>query len=225
MVRYSTFLATIGVGSWAYSIFFFLRRLGPVGLFLLGALDSSFLFLPFGNDLLLIAMVSANRHSFVWILYVLASAAGSMLGVFLVDVIMRRAGEEGLEKFVKPGRITKLKRNMEKHAGWGVFGATLVPPPFPFTAVVLTASALQSPRRKLLIAVFTGRIVRFTLESILALFFGERLLSYLNSDVLDYFVIGLVVVAIVGSIFSVRKWMQSGSRKSREPETQPAEGS
>ena len=38
-----------------YVLFRFFRRLGPIGLFILGALDSSFLFLPFGNDLLLIA--------------------------------------------------------------------------------------------------------------------------------------------------------------------------
>ena len=32
------------------------------GLFLMSALDSSFLVLPFGNDLLLIALVSSNRE-------------------------------------------------------------------------------------------------------------------------------------------------------------------
>ena len=55
----------------------FFLRLGIFGLFLLSALDSSFLVLPFGNDLLLIALVSRNRDSLVWIAYVLVSAIGS----------------------------------------------------------------------------------------------------------------------------------------------------
>lgn len=47
----------------AYVLFRFFRRLGPIGLFFLGALDSSFLFLPFGNDLLLMLPLSSLRHS------------------------------------------------------------------------------------------------------------------------------------------------------------------
>jgi hypothetical protein len=49
-------------------------RMGVFGLFLLSALDSSFLVLPFGNDLLLIALVSSNRGSLVWLVYVVVSA-------------------------------------------------------------------------------------------------------------------------------------------------------
>ena len=97
----SIIFAGILAGSWASTIFAFFRRLGAIGLFLLGILDSSFLFLPFGNDLLLIALVSSNRTSAIWILYVVASSLGSVLGVLIIDLIMRKTGEEGLEKFVK----------------------------------------------------------------------------------------------------------------------------
>jgi len=51
----------------------------------MSALDSSFLVLPFGNDLLLIALVSSNRDSLIWIAYVIVSAVGSVVGVFFVD--------------------------------------------------------------------------------------------------------------------------------------------
>lgn len=209
------FLSFLFASSWASSIFAFFRRLGPLGLFLLGILDSSFLFLPFGNDLLLIAMVSSNRNSAVWILYVLLSSLGSVIGVFLIDLIMRKAGEEGLEKFVKPKKIERLKSKMEKHAGWAVFWATLIPPPFPFTAVVMTASALQSSRKNILIAVFFGRLLRFTIEALLAIFFGRQILKVLDSDVIDYFVYGFLIIAVVGSIFTVRKWLTG--RKSSRP--------
>ena len=91
-----------------------LVRLGMPGLFLMSALDSSFLVLPFGNDLLLIALVSSNRESLIWIAYVLVSAAGSVLGVFVIDLLMRKAGEKGLERFVKPKKIERLKQKLEQ---------------------------------------------------------------------------------------------------------------
>src|SRR5688572_166791 len=135
------------------------------GLFLMSALDSSFLVLPFGNDLLLIALVSSNRDSLIWIAYVLISAAGSVLGVFIIDLLMRKAGEKGLERFVSERKVERLKKKLENKAGVSVFVATLIPPPFPFTPVVMTASALQSPRRTMLAAVFVGRLIRFTAEA------------------------------------------------------------
>lgn len=195
--------------SWAHGIFRFFRSLGPLGLLLLGALDSSFLFLPFGNDLLLIALVSADRQGWQWILYVLMSAIGSVIGVLLVDLLMRKAGDEGLKKFLKPKQIDRLRTKMEKNAGWAVFTATLLPPPFPFTPVVMAASALQCSRQKLLGAVFAGRLVRFTAEAVLAIYFGRRLIRFMASPAIEYLVYGLIVVAVVGSTFSIMKWIRS----------------
>jgi len=195
-----------------HSFLRFFRRLGATGLFLLGALDSSFLFFPFGNDLLLIALVSSKRGS-AWILYVIVSALGSLAGVVIVDVIMRKAGEKGLKRFVKAERVEQLKSKMNKGAGWVVFTSTLLPPPFPFTPVVMTASALQTPRTKFYVAIVTGRLVRFTIEALLALYFGRQVLRFLNSRVLDYVVYGLLIVAIVGSVLSLWKWLHHREKK------------
>lgn len=190
------------------SILRFFIRLGIFGLFLMSALDSSFLVLPFGNDLLLIALVSSNRDSFIWIAYVLVSAIGSVIGVFVIDMLMRKAGEKGLERFVSEKKIKKLKSKMENKAGVTVFLATLMPPPFPFTPAVMTASALQTPRKNLLIAVFVGRLLRFGIEAVLALYFGRQLIAWINSDVLAYFVYALVGIAIVLSTLSLIKWFK-----------------
>ena len=46
--------------------------MGVFGLFLMSALDSSFLVLPFGNDLLLIAFVSSNREGWSGLLMCLS---------------------------------------------------------------------------------------------------------------------------------------------------------
>ena len=196
---------TIAATRW---IFRFFRRLGLLGLFLMSTLDSSFLVLPFGNDLLLIALVSSNRNSWIWIGYVIVSALGSVVGVLIVDLIMRKAGEKGLERFVSANRVEKLKQKLENKAGITVFIATLIPPPFPFTPVVMTASALQSPRGEMLIAVFLGRLVRFGIEAVLALYFGRQMIAFLNSDVVTYIVYALIGIAVVLSTLSLLRWIK-----------------
>jgi membrane protein YqaA with SNARE-associated domain len=186
--------------------FFF--RLGIFGLFLLSALDSSFLVLPFSNDLLLIALVSSGRSGLIWVAYVLTSALGSIVGVWFVDVIMRKAGEKGLEHFISDRKIEKFKNKIENKAGISVFVATVLPPPFPFTPVVMTASALQISRRKLFATVFVGRLVRFTIEALLALYFGRKLIRFLRSDVVTYVVYGLIVLGVVLSTLSLITWLR-----------------
>ena len=186
----------------------FFLRLGIFGLFLLSALDSSFLVLPFGNDLLLIALVNRDRSSLIWIAYVLVSAIGSLAGVFIIDLIMRKAGEKGLERFLSRKKIDKFKDKIENKAGISVFVATVLPPPFPFTPVVMTASALQVPKGKLFSAVFVGRLVRCATEAVLALYFGRKLIAYINSDVVTYAVYGLIAVAAVLSTLSLLTWLR-----------------
>lgn len=190
------------------SVLRFFLRLGIFGLFLMSALDSSFLVLPFGNDLLLIALVSRNRESLIWIAYVIVSAIGSVVGVFFVDLVMRKAGETGLERFVSRKRIERLKAKLENKGGITVFVATLIPPPFPFTPVMMTASALQSPRGKLLIAVFLGRLVRFGIEAVLALYFGRHLIAFIDSDVVTYIVYALIGIAVILSTLSLLRWLK-----------------
>lgn len=205
-------LLAIGFSRW---ILHFFRRLGLFGLLLLSTLDSSFFVLPFGNDLLLIALVSANRNSLIWIVYVLVSAVGSVLGVLTVDLLMRKAGEKGLERFISAQRIEKLKTKLENKAGITVFIATLIPPPFPFTGAVMTASALQTPRSKLLTAVFCGRLLRFSVEAILALYFGRHVIKFINSEVVTYVVYGIIAIGVVLSTLSLVKWLK---RRSVQPE-------
>jgi hypothetical protein len=72
----------------------------------------------------------------------------------------------------------------------------------------MTASALQSPRGELLIAVFLGRLVRFGIEAVLALYFGRQVIRFINSDVVTYVVYGLIGVAVVLSTLSLLRWFK-----------------
>jgi hypothetical protein len=72
----------------------------------------------------------------------------------------------------------------------------------------MTASALQTPRGKLLTAVFFGRLLRFGAEAVLALYFGRQVIAFVNSDVVSYIVYGMIAIGVVLSTLSVLKWVK-----------------
>lgn len=191
----------------------FFWNLGGPGLLVLGILDSSFLFAPLGNDLLVVAM-TAHSHSVLKMLYYAAmSTVGSVLGCVLVDVVLRPAGEHGLEKHLPRKRFEYVKRKIEGNAPWALAFASVAPPPFPFTPFIMAASALQYPRHHMLTIVGAARMARFTALGVLALFFGKRILNWAESGVVGWVMIALIVVFLVGSTISVIGWI----RRSRRP--------
>jgi len=194
----------------AFQIFLHLGAAGP---FLLGVADSSFLFLPFGNDLL-VAVLVARQHAHAWE-YVPMAAAGSVLGIFLLDLLCRTGGEAGLEKLTGRKRFEELERKMQKGAGYAVAVACLAPPPFPFTPVIAAASAFQYPRRKLLSIAFVARIVRFFVVAELAIAFGRQILSVERSPAFFWTMIGFVALCVIGSVISIVGWIRHGRGKKK----------
>jgi membrane protein YqaA with SNARE-associated domain len=193
-------------------LFAFVLKLGGPGLVLLGILDSSFLFAPWGNDLLVVAMTARQPHFANMLYYAAMSTVGSVLGCLLIDVTLRPLGAEGLEKHLPANRLKRVKSKVRDNAGQALAIASLVPPPFPFTAFVMAAAALQYSRKRLLAVVGVSRMVRFTVLGILALRFGERILNWFKNPVVQGFLIGLIVFCIVGSIVSVYGWIRRSRR-------------
>jgi membrane protein YqaA with SNARE-associated domain len=185
---------------------------------LLGVLDSSFLFLPFGNDILLVYLVARDNGGLLW--YVLAAAAGSTMGVVLLDLVSRRIGQEGLARVLHPKRLEYVMAKMKQRAAIGVSIACLAPPPFPFTVVVAAASALQYPRTRLFTVVFAARSLRFFLIGLAALRYGRGILRIARSSGFEWFMIGFTAVCLIGSTVSVRNWV----RRSKSSRQGPAVG-
>ena len=197
----------------AAAVFAFVLKFGGVGLLLIGALDSSYLVAPWGNDLLVVAMTA--RHPSVWrmLYYAAMSTIGSVLGCLLIDVTLRPLGHAGLEKHVPKKRLDGLRKKIETNAGRALTVASLAPPPFPFTVVVMGAAALQYSRRRMLTIIGITRMLRFTVLGFLALRFGPHILRWASNPVVQGFLIGLIVVCIVASIMSVYGWIRRSRAK------------
>lgn len=188
--------------------------MGYFGPFLLGIFDASFLFLPFGNDLLIVGLVA--RHHQGYLLYVAAAVGGCTIGVFLLDLVARKLGEEGVQKMAGKARFEKLKRKIGEKGGRTLIVASLAPPPFPFTMVIAANSALEYPRKRLLAIVAASRAVRFLILGALAIKFGPSILRIAKSDPFKWTMIVFILLCIAGSAFSVFKWLRHG-RSGRSP--------
>jgi membrane protein DedA with SNARE-associated domain len=97
---------------------------------------------------------------------------------------------------------------MKKNAGWALTLGSLMPPPFPFTLFVAAAGALRVPLKKVLPYVAAGRLLRFTTEGVLAIVYGHWILSLANSPALKTTMIVMIVIAIIGSAYSIFTWVR-----------------
>jgi membrane protein YqaA with SNARE-associated domain len=195
------------VSSLLHHLFSILIALGPFGLILFSLLESFILVLPFGNDILVIVLVASKPS---WLpIYVAGAAVGSTVGAFLMDLISRKGGEEGLQKLLKPERFNKLKKMLNKRAPVALFLACLAPPPFPFRPVVAAASAFQYSRKRMLGIVLVGRAIRFTILGLAAWWFGRRVLSIVQSKAFMWFAIGLIAFCTVASAISIYRLLKS----------------
>jgi membrane protein DedA with SNARE-associated domain len=213
----SAFLGAID--SFLHSAAAILIQLGGLGLLILGIMDSSFLFMPLSNDLLVIAM-TARAHSLLPY-YAAMASAGSVIGCLLVDLVFRKGGEGMLQKHVSERRLAYVRDRVNKRAGWALLFATLMPPPFPFTPFIAVTAATEYPRKKMLTIVGAARMVRFSLEGLLGIFFGAGIMSLIQSTEFEYAVAFLIVVSIGGSIVQILRWIRKSKREA--PDTSRAQ--
>ena len=206
-----TLLLAAASSSWARSLIRFFVTLGVFGPFLLETLDSSFFYVPLANELLLFMLIhgdGGDASGWMWVAYAVSGAAGTVAGVALLDLLMRRVGAGGVERLVGRRKFGRLKGKLERNTGWVVFVASALPPPFPFRFTMMTASALQGDRARMFVSVFLGRTLRFAAEALLILYFGRRFLDFINSDAFNYVVYGLTLVAIAGSAFTIYRLLR-----------------
>lgn len=187
-------------------LFIFLLHLGYFGPFLTGILDSSFLFLPFGNDLLVVTLAARHHQGLPW--YVVGAALGSTVGVILLVLVAGRLGKEGIEKMAGAKRFNKLSKMIDKHGGKAIALACIAPPPFPFTMVIAAAAALDYSRVRICTINFFTRAVRFTILGLLAIKYGRRILDIANSNAFRWTMFGFIVLCICGSAFSIYGWLK-----------------
>ncbi len=174
--------------------------------------------MPLGIDLLLVSLTARHHERMPY--YAAMCAAGSVIGCFTTDWVSRKGGEAGLEGRVSPKRLAYVQKQMEKRGGVALSVASMMPPGFPFTPVIVVAAALKYPRAKLLTIVGISRCVRFAIEGVLAITFGKRILQIAKEPAVQWVIFGLVIISIVGSAWSLYSWFSKGKRSKAQNSAQ-----
>jgi membrane protein YqaA with SNARE-associated domain len=145
---------------------------GGAGLFIVAALDSSFLSFPQVNDLLIIFLSTRNPQ---WMPYYAAmTTAGSLLGCFILYGLAWRGGDVFLRRRFSGARVERGLALYQRHGLLAVVVPSLLPPPTPFKLFVLLAGAARVSPWKFGSAILVGRGIRYFGQGYLAVLYGEQ---------------------------------------------------
>jgi membrane protein YqaA with SNARE-associated domain len=169
---------------------------GLPGLALIALLDSAGLAIPGGPDAV-VMLLSWHRPDLT-VIVVLVATLGSTGGNWLFYQIGRKGTDLALKRF-DPSRRTWVAEKIRRNDMLTIAIAMLVPPPLPTKVFVLMAGAFDMRMRRFLLAVFGGRLVRYSVEAYLGVRFGDDAAEIIASHngtvalVLAAVVVGLLV--------------------------------
>jgi membrane protein YqaA with SNARE-associated domain len=186
----------------------------PLGVPVLAALDSTLFFsLPFGIDAAVI-LLAARMGRRAWMVPLLATA-GSIAGAALTFWMGTKIGEKGLDGHVSPQRLKRIRARINRNGAVALAVLDLIPPPFPFTPFVLAAGALEVRMSTFFVTLAACRILRFGAEAALAIVYGRRVLSVLDSDLFHEIAFGCIALAAVLTVLSTVRLVRSTRLASR----------
>ena len=173
----------------------------PAGVVVLAALDSTILLnLPLGIDAVIVILAARLQRSW-WIVPLLATL-GSIAGAALTFWMGVKVGEKGLDHYVPPKRLDRIRTRVRDSGAIALAVLDLIPPPFPFTAFVIAAGALEVKATTFFVTLAVCRLLRFGVEAALAATYGKHILVWLESDLFQDVATLLIVAAIILTAWS-----------------------
>jgi membrane protein YqaA with SNARE-associated domain len=154
--------------------------LGGPGLFIIAFLDSSFLSFPEVNDLLIIWLTTQHPHRMPY--YALMTTLGSMSGCLALYTLARKGGEKFLRKRFHERHVDRAMQIFRRYGLFAILIPSILPPPAPFKIFVLAAGVAQVKLWHFLLAIAIGRGTRYFGEGLLAVWYGEAAIGFLQEN-------------------------------------------
>lgn len=153
--------------------------LGGPGLFLLTFLDASFVSLPEICDLLFVWMVTHHKQRMIY--YASMATVGSLAGSLVLYWLAWKGGEAVMRRWFDESRIERGMATFHRYGTLVLFFPAIAPPPVPVKIFVLLAGVARLPRKKFVAAIGIGRALRYFVEGLLAVWYGEAALGYIHA--------------------------------------------
>ena len=179
-----------------------LLAFGPVGLFVIGLLDSLGVPLVGGVDALLLYISVKTPH----VAYFAATTAiaGSILG----NLILFRTARYGVRRFaseeVPDSRRQKFRIWFQRYGLLTVFIPAVTPfVPLPLKVFVISAGAMHTPLSRFLAVIVLARVIRYYGEAYLGIRLGEDAHGFLSRNGWN---IAGIAVALALVLVGLIKW-------------------
>ncbi len=194
-----------------------IHGLGGPGLILLGILDNSpVMSTPPGTiDVLVIAL--ATDHHGWWPYYAIIAVIGEVIGGCITYELAKKGGKVTLEKKKGKARAEKLYRTFEKHGTATVLAGAVLPPPFPYTSVLIAAGVMQYPKNKFVSALTAGRMLRFFGEAAVGRIYGRQIVDIVAAHY--QLAEKLLIVLAIGALVSAAvyfAWYRPKSKRENQ---------
>jgi len=169
----------------------FLKTLGAWGVFILATIDS--VAIPIPLDALVAGYVYSNPH-LAW-LYCIAGAVGSAVGCLVPYGLGRAGGELFLLKRISEARLQRIRDRFEKQEFVALMVPAMLPPPTPFKLFVFSAGVFEMRLPAFLMAIVSGRLIRFSVLSVLTVIFGPQIVTQAKFLLRNH--LGFTILAIM----------------------------
>jgi len=186
----------------SFFISIFASLLSWWGIGLIAALDSTIIVvIPLAVDIGMIILASRSPELF-WV-YPIIGTIGSIIGAAATFYVGGRLGEAGLEHFVPKKQLERIRKRIEEKGAVALAITDLIPPPFPFTACILAAGALELSATLFFVTLALTRLLRFGVEAVLAHFYGRQIIGWLESPIVKYIGIAFIVFVVLASAIAI----------------------
>jgi membrane protein YqaA with SNARE-associated domain len=178
---------------WKIVILPVLIKWGIPGAWAVAVMDSSTI--PVPMDALIAVWVWKDQRHF-WA-YCVMAALGSAVGGLLPYALGRAGGELFILKRVNRERYERMKLRFENQEFLAMAIPSALPPPTPWKLFVFAAGVFEMRVVPFMLAVFTGRLVRWLLLSLLVIKLGPEAVQIVERHALLLFVVvgGAALVA------------------------------
>jgi membrane protein YqaA with SNARE-associated domain len=166
-------------------------------------------------DPLVAGYVYANPHK-AW-LYCLAGALGSALGSLVPYGLGRAGGELFLLKRIDEAKLQRIRDRFERQEFLALMVPAMLPPPTPFKLFVFSAGVFEMKPLAFLLAVISGRLVRFGVLSVLTVIFGPQIVAQTKNLIRTHpSVLALIAIGLILAGYLVYRLLRQPAKEIAE---------
>ena len=191
----------------------FFETFGPLALALLSFTEA--IIQPIPPDVLFLPMAfdaRDNESLIIWLWFVVTIS--SVFGAVIGHAIGKRYGTKLIDKFGKLQHRQQLEQMFERYGTLGMFMAAVSPLPYKVFGWIAGASDMNL--RPFILAGILGRGLRFGLEALFIVLYGEDAMKVVEWILDRELVMGIILVVLLGSVLWWLKKTNSSTSLQKE---------